>query len=96
MLGRNICRLIPSSSTVILKSNVHVEAKIQSLGLKLPAPAIPKGSFINYTVVGNLAYLSGHLPQVRIEYLYYSNSPNSCFNYSLQMSHLLLERLEKI
>ena len=43
--------------------NVHIEAKIASLGLQLPAPAIPKGNFVNYVQVGNLVYLSGHLPQ---------------------------------
>jgi enamine deaminase RidA (YjgF/YER057c/UK114 family) len=41
---------------------VHVEEKIASLGLTLPPPATPKG-FVNYTRVGNLVYLSGHLPQ---------------------------------
>jgi hypothetical protein len=41
-----------------------VEAKIAALGLELPAPAVPKGNFVNFLVVGNMAYLSGHLPQV--------------------------------
>ncbi len=43
---------------------VHAEAKVAALGLELPAPAVPKGNFVNYVVVGNIAYLSGHLPQV--------------------------------
>ena len=43
---------------------VHVEAKIAALGLKLPSPAIPKGSFVNFLIVDNFVYLSGHLPQV--------------------------------
>ena len=43
---------------------INVEAKIESLGLKLPQPAVPKGSFVNFVIVDNLAYLSGHLPQV--------------------------------
>lgn len=47
-----------------LQRFVHVENKIGSLGLQMPAPAVPKGSFVNFVVVDNLAYLSGHLPQV--------------------------------
>jgi enamine deaminase RidA (YjgF/YER057c/UK114 family) len=29
----------------------------------MPAPAVPKGSFVNFVVIDNMAYLSGHLPQ---------------------------------
>ncbi len=58
---RNFRVLTPS----LLRRSVHVEAKIEALGLKLPQPAVPKGSFVNFVVVDNLAYLSGHLPQVR-------------------------------
>jgi hypothetical protein len=65
--------MLSSSSTRVLRSifvqnyltrSVHVEAKIAALGLELPAPAVPKGNFVNFLVVGNMAYLSGHLPQV--------------------------------
>jgi len=42
---------------------VHAEAKIAALGLKMPTPAVPKGSFVNFVAVGDMAYLSGHLPQ---------------------------------
>ena len=42
---------------------VHVEAKIASLGLKLPAISTPKGNFVNFVQVGNLVFVSGHLPQ---------------------------------
>lgn len=42
---------------------VHVEAKIASLGLKLPKPAVPKGNFVNFVRINNIVYLSGHLPQ---------------------------------
>lgn len=45
--------------------NMQAEAKITALGLKMPAPAVPKGSFVNFVAVGDVAYLSGHLPQVR-------------------------------
>lgn len=41
----------------------HVEAKIAALGLKLPAPSLPKGSYVNFVLVDNVAFLSGHLPQ---------------------------------
>ena len=47
---------------VQLTRGVHVESKISALGLKMPPPAVPKG-FVNFTVVNNVAYLSGHLPQ---------------------------------
>lgn len=55
-------RVLAQSS--LIARNVHVEAKIASLGHKLPSPAIPKGSFVNFLVVNNFVYLSGHLPQV--------------------------------
>jgi 6-phosphogluconolactonase len=42
---------------------VTIEAKIDSLGLKMPSPAVPKGNFTNFVRVGNMVYLSGHLPQ---------------------------------
>ena len=41
----------------------QVEEKIKALGLKLPEPAVPKGNFSLFTRVGNIAYISGHLPQ---------------------------------
>lgn len=42
---------------------VHIERRITELGYVLPAPAVPKGNFVNYRRVGKLVYLSGHLPQ---------------------------------
>jgi hypothetical protein len=60
-----------------LQRFVHVENKIASLGLQMPAPAVPKGSFVNFVVVDNLAYLSGHLPQVSLFlFRYLSNTRN--------------------
>lgn len=45
--------------------SVHIEAKIAKLGYQLPAqPPAPKGNYMNYSKVGNLVYLSGHLPQL--------------------------------
>src|SRR3954465_11187245 len=44
---------------------VHVEAKIESLGLTMPKAAVPKGNFVQFVRVDNMVYLAGHLPQVR-------------------------------
>ena len=46
----------------ITERTVHVESRIAALGLKMPPPAVPKG-FVNFAVVNNIAFLSGHLPQ---------------------------------
>ena len=46
--------------------SVHVEAKIKDLGLTLPPASAgwpTKGSFVQFYKVGNLVYVSGHLPQ---------------------------------
>lgn len=59
--ARNLCKA--SKLVQIAERTVHVEAKIAALGLKMPPPAVPKGKFVNFTVVNNIAYLSGHLPQ---------------------------------
>eukprot|EP01039_Chlorochromonas_danica_P007026 gene7026-7770_t len=48
---------------LVLRRHIHAESRIATLGLELPAAATPKGSYINFLVVGNLAFLSGHLPQ---------------------------------
>ena len=50
-------------ATLGSRRGVHVEAKIAALGLKLPAHNVPKNAFVNYVKIGNLVYLSGHLPQ---------------------------------
>jgi hypothetical protein len=57
------------ANRLVLRRNVHVEKRIEDLGLKMPAPAIPKGSFVNYAQVGNMIFLSGHLPQVPLNSL---------------------------
>jgi enamine deaminase RidA (YjgF/YER057c/UK114 family) len=59
-LEKNMKRVIISN---ILRRRVHAEAKITSLGLSMPSPAVPKGSFVNYVKINNLVFLSGHLPQ---------------------------------
>lgn len=45
------------------KRCVHVEARIAQMGLDLPAPPTPKGTYRNFVRVGNMAFLAGHLPQ---------------------------------
>ena len=43
---------------------LHVEARIEQLGHKLPAlPPTPKGNYCNYIQTGRLLHLCGHLPQ---------------------------------
>ena len=39
-----------------------VEARLNELGLVLPAAATPAGNYVGYTVVGNLVFVSGQLP----------------------------------
>lgn len=63
-------QVVRSSSLVVRGVRYsHAESRIAALGLELPTPAVPKGNFVNYLEVGNLAYLSGHLPQVIYLYL---------------------------
>ena len=43
---------------------IHIEKKLEALKLKMPAPAVPKGNFVNYVLLNeNTVFLSGHLPQ---------------------------------
>ena len=65
-MQRNLMNVLRRSTQRSAARFVHVEAKISALGLEMPAPAVPKGNFVNYVVVGNIAYLSGHLPQVSL------------------------------
>ena len=59
--GRAVAR-----SSVVGTRAVHAEARIKELGLKLPVASIPKAAFgVMFCVVDNVAYLGGHLPQVR-------------------------------
>lgn len=57
-------------SRIAGKRFINVEARIAGLGLKMPDPVVPKGSFVNFAQVGNLVFLSGHLPQVCLCYLW--------------------------
>ena len=64
MLASRISRTTLITGRLIRRANVHVEAKLKALGLQMPEPAVPKGNFVNYVVMGdNTVFLSGHLPQ---------------------------------
>jgi len=39
-----------------------IEQKIESLGIKLPAPPTPAGSYVPVVRTGNLLYISGQIP----------------------------------
>lgn len=41
---------------------MSIEAKLETLGLSLPAPLVPPGNFRLVKVHGGLAYVSGHGP----------------------------------
>lgn len=41
---------------------MSVEAKLEELGLKLPAPAKPMANYVSAVQTGNLVFLSGHGP----------------------------------
>jgi enamine deaminase RidA (YjgF/YER057c/UK114 family) len=41
---------------------MHIEAKLEAMGLSLPAPLIPPGNFQLVKVHGGLAYVAGHGP----------------------------------
>jgi enamine deaminase RidA (YjgF/YER057c/UK114 family) len=40
----------------------QVEAKLEAMGLTLPAPPAPVANYVRYVQVGNLVFLSGHGP----------------------------------
>lgn len=41
---------------------VHIEARLEELGLTLPETAKPKGNYVPVTRSGNLLFTAGHLP----------------------------------
>jgi enamine deaminase RidA (YjgF/YER057c/UK114 family) len=59
----SLARATRSWNKVLPRRCVHIEAKIESLGLKMPSAAVPKGNFVNFVRIGNMVYVSGHLPQ---------------------------------
>lgn len=64
LLKSSINATASTSRSVVQSRSIHVEAKLKDLGLNMPSPAVPKGNFTQYVRIGNLVYLSGHLPQV--------------------------------
>jgi enamine deaminase RidA (YjgF/YER057c/UK114 family) len=40
----------------------QIDAKIKELGLELPAPAQPAGSYVQFYISGNIIYISGQIP----------------------------------
>lgn len=60
---KSFCRANSKVLYVCCRSMSTAEERIATLGLKMPAPAVPKGNFVNFVRIGNMAYLSGHLPQ---------------------------------
>ena len=51
------------NKTVEVKSDFNPEAKLDSMGIVLPQPAIPVANFVNTVQVGNLLFLSGNGPK---------------------------------
>ena len=47
-----------------------IEQKIESLGIKLPSPPTPAGSYVAVVKTGNLLFISGQIPMVDGELLY--------------------------
>jgi len=47
-----------------------IEEKIESLGIKLPTPPTPAGSYVAVVRTGNLLYISGQIPMENGELLY--------------------------
>jgi len=57
--------LVRPTQKLFSKRFIHVEKRLQDLGYMLPAqPPAPRGNYMNYSRVGNIIYLSGHLPQL--------------------------------
>jgi hypothetical protein len=46
-------------SRLITSRGVHIEAKIAQMGLVLPPPGAPKGSYKNVVQTGNYLFLAG-------------------------------------
>ncbi len=40
-----------------------IDARMKELGITLPAPGEPAGNYVGFVVTGNLAFLSGQVPQ---------------------------------
>ena len=63
MIGASVSKIASRGVNVSARS-VHIEARIASLGYKLPnEPPAPKGNYMGCTKRGNTIYTAGHLPQ---------------------------------
>ena len=65
--AQNLTILIKKSFMKKLKSDkvstiVLIEEKLESLGIKLPNPPTPAGSYVPVIRTGNLLYISGQIP----------------------------------
>jgi enamine deaminase RidA (YjgF/YER057c/UK114 family) len=47
-----------------------IEEKIESLGIKLPTPPTPAGSYVAVVKTGNLLFISGQIPMVDGKLMY--------------------------
>ncbi len=47
-----------------------IEEKLESLGIKLPSPPTPAGSYVAVVKTGNLLFISGQIPMVDGKLLY--------------------------
>jgi len=56
-------RRIPSSIKALpFCRSIHVESRLDKLGIKLEPASPPKGNYVSCVRTGNLLFLSGHLP----------------------------------
>ena len=46
-----------------------IEEKIETLGIKLPKPPTPAGSYVAVVKTGNLLFVSGQIPMVDGKFL---------------------------
>lgn len=56
-------RAVAGARSSVGVRGVSTEARITELGLTLPEPSAPKGTYIPVTRTGNLLLTAGHLPQ---------------------------------
>ena len=60
--SRNLFREAPAILGRKGFRNIHVEAKLEKMGITLPPPGPPAGNFKYTKRVGNMLFTSGHLP----------------------------------
>ncbi len=60
--GRNSILAMCQDAIERVEQRVNAESRIIELGIDLPEPAVPVGSYVTSVQCGNLLYLAGHLP----------------------------------